>query len=84
MSHTALRNIASPVPVSSAAEYDYEHITKPPRKCFNVPMDEPNFIARVAQKFPNTGAALLVVCTNSSSTKLLKPLLGPTLTTLRV
>ncbi|KAG2441879.1 hypothetical protein HXX76_003486 [Chlamydomonas incerta] len=49
--------------VRPKAEYEREHLTKPPRACFNVPhQPESDFAARVASQLPSKASKLLVVC----------------------
>ncbi|PNW71648.1 hypothetical protein CHLRE_16g663150v5 [Chlamydomonas reinhardtii] len=51
--------------VRSKSEYEREHLTKPPRACFNVPhQPESDFAARVARQLPSTATKMLVVCSD--------------------
>jgi rhodanese-related sulfurtransferase len=55
------------VDMRSEKEYDYEHITKPPRMTVNIPYqgEVEEFVSRVEGRFGNAaGAGLLLVCTN--------------------
>lgn len=55
------------VDMRSEKEYDYEHITKPPRMTVNIPYngDVEEFVSRVESRFGNSASAgLLLVCTD--------------------
>lgn len=56
------------VDMRSEKEYDYEHITKPPRMTVNIPYqgDVETFVSRIQERYsPDTG--LLLVCSDGES-----------------